>query len=153
MIFSSKPRITQYFGANSDYYSQFHLFGHEGLDLVPTGPDFTIYSWMRGVIGRRYTSDIYGETIIIYESKNALSWRLAHLSKVFVEEGDYIEYDNPIGIMGDTPTGRAGIDGKMKAHLHINCVPMTTWSTKDFELNGFKGRVDPLGVLRERGEI
>ena len=145
MIFNTRPKITQYFSENSGHYKQFDLFGHEGLDLVPTGPDWSVFSWMKGVVGRKYFSNVYGNTIIIYEPKCGLSWRLAHLDKVFVDEGDYIEYDNPIGVMGDTPTGRAGINGKMAAHLHINCIPMKTWPVYDFPLNGFKGRVDPLG--------
>ena len=154
MIFSSKPKITQFFAENPKFYARFDLFGHEGIDLIPTSTEWTIYSWMHGVVGRRYSSSVYGETAIIYESKSGLSWRIAHMEKLFIEEGDYLEFDAIIGFRGATPEGRVGIDGRpMKAHLHINCMPMKTWGTRDFPRNGFKGRVDPLGVLRERGEI
>lgn len=153
MIFTSKPRITQYFAANPQYYKQFNLFGHEGIDLVPRGTEWTIYSWIHGIVKRVYFSEVYGVTCIIYEPKNKLSWRIAHMESCQVTEGVFIEYDSIIGIMGDTPSGRDGITGKMKAHVHINCVPMLEWGHRDFQHNGFKGRVDPLGVLRERGEL
>jgi len=153
MIFKSEPRITQYFAWNPEYYRKFGLFGHEGLDLVPKGKDWTIYSWMHGVVKRVYFSQVYGITCIIYEPKNGLSWRLAHLAECSVKEGQFVEYDTKLGVMGDTPTGRDGIGGKMAAHLHINCIPMKEWDKRDFADNGFKGRVDPLGVLRERGEL
>lgn len=158
MIFNSKPKITQYFAANPQFYAQYDLFGHEGIDLVPTGKEWTVYSWMHGVVMRRYASSVYGETIIIHERKSGLSWRIAHLGKVFVNEGDRVEFDTKLGVMGNTPSGRAGIGGKpMEAHLHINCIPMFEYTTdeskRDFYRNGFKGRVDPLGVLRERGEV
>lgn len=153
MIFNSRPIITQYFAANPDYYKQYKLFGHEGIDLVPQGGDWTIFSWLSGVVGRRYTSPVYGETVIIYEARVGLSWRIAHMDRVFVDEGALIDLGQQLGVMGDTPTGRDGISGKMKAHLHINCIPMKVWGKRDFLDNGFKGRVDPLGVLRDRGEL
>lgn len=153
MIFKSKPRITQFFGANRKYYSQYNLFGHEGLDLVPTGTEQTIFSWMHGKVMRVYYSEVYGITCILHEKKCGLSWRIAHMKSCQVSEGDFIEYDDIIGIMGDTPTGRDGIDGVMAAHVHINCIPMIEYDKRDYKHNGFKGRVDPLGVLRERGEL
>lgn len=153
MIFNSKPIITQYFAANSSYYRRFNLFGHEGLDLVPQGGDWTIFSWFTGKVMRRYSSNIYGETIIIHEPTHGLSWRLAHFDRIFANEGAIIDLGQQLGVMGDTPTGRDGIGGVMPAHLHINCIPMTEYGIRDFQNNGFKGRVDPLGVLRDKGEL
>lgn len=154
MIFNSKPIITQYFAANPSYYAQYNLFGHEGLDLVPQGGDWTIFSWLSGVVGRKYTSSVYGETLIIYEPSRGLSWRIAHMDRIFADEGALIDLGQQLGVMGDTPKGRAGIGGKpMPPHLHINCIPMKVWDKRDFPHNGFKGRVDPLGVLRDRGEL
>ena len=120
---------------------------------MPEGGDWTIFAWMSGVVGRRYTSTVYGETIIIYEPSRGLSWRLAHLDRVFVDEGSLVDHGQQLGMMGDTPTGRDGIGGVMLPHLHINCIPMSKWGIRDFRDNGFKGRVDPLGVLRDRGEL
>lgn len=153
MIFTSKPRITQYFAENPKHYKQYNLFGHEGIDLVPTGSEWTIYSWMHGIVKRVYYSEVYGITCIIHEKRCGLSWRIAHMKSCQVKEGDFVEYDSIIGIMGATPTGRVGIGGVMGAHLHINCIPMLLWDKRDYLHNGFKGRVDPLGVLRERGEL
>lgn len=153
MIFNSPPRITQYFAANPEYYAQFDLFGHEGIDLVPEGGDWTIFAWTHGVVTRRYTSTVYGETVIIYEPTKGLSWRVAHMDRVYADEGAMVGIGQQLGVMGDTPRGRGGIGGIMRAHLHINCIPMNKWETRDFPDNGFKGRVDPLGVLRERGEL
>jgi len=152
MIFNSKPVITQYFSENSVYYKQFNLFGHEGLDLVPSTGDWTVYSWLTGKVTRKYFSTVYGNTLIIRDQYVDFSWRIAHLDSIEVNEGAYVYLGTKIGMMGATPTGRDGIGGLMKAHLHINCVPMDG-EERRYPDNGFKGRVDPLGVLIERGEI
>lgn len=154
MIFKTKPRITQYFSDNPQFYGQWGLWGHEGIDIVPTGQDWTIYSWMDGRVEQVYESQVYGKTIIIHERVRGISWRLAHLERIDVRVHDLVIPGDTLGVMGATPYGRSGIGGlPMAAHLHVNCVPMRRWGQKDFEKNGFKGRVDPLGVLRDRGEL
>lgn len=153
MIFKSKPRITQHFSDNSVYYKQFGLWGHEGLDLVPTGDDWTIFLPFDGVVVRKYESTVYGNTLIIQEVGGDMSWRFAHMDSVYVREKDIIHADDPIGTMGATPVGRDGIGGTMPAHLHINCIPQRPGKDREFPNNGFKGRVDPLGVLWSKGEL
>lgn len=153
MIFKSKPRITQHFSANPDYYKQFGLWGHEGLDLVPTDGDWTVFLPFNGIVVRKYFSEVYGNTLIVQEASGDMSWRFAHLDRIYVNEKDVLYDGDPIGVMGDTPTGRDGIGGKMPAHLHINCIPKRPGKDREFPDNGFKGRVDPLGVLWSKGEF
>lgn len=152
MIFNSTPVITQYFAANSIHYKQYGLFGHEGLDLVPSTGDWTVFSWFTGKVTRKYFSTVYGNTVIIVDAYHKFSWRLAHLDSIDVNEGQHVYISTKIGMMGATPTGREGIGGTMPAHLHINCIPMDG-EDRRFPNNGFKGRVDPLAVLVDRGEI
>ena len=153
MIFKSKPRITQYFSDNPDFYKRFGLWGHEGIDMVPTGSDWTIFAPFNGIITRKYCSEVYGETLIIQQAGKDISWRFAHFNKIYVKERDVVCDGNALGLMGNTPHGREGIGGPMGAHLHINCVPKRPGKEREYPDNGFKGRVDPLGVLWEMGEM
>ena|SRR3990167_4016829 len=41
-VFNTQFKITQGFGLNSAYYSQFGLSGHEVIDLIPSGSDWTV---------------------------------------------------------------------------------------------------------------
>ena len=154
MIFSSEPRITQYFAENPDFYKSFGLFGHEGIDLVPTNVDNQVFAFLSGYVTRKYLSRDYGLTVMIHSPALKITYRYAHLSECFVDEGDNIATSQKVGIMGHTPVGRVGIDGQpMRDHLHISVIPEVVVGVKDFPNNGFKGRVDPLGMLRILGEL
>jgi len=154
MIFKSKPIITQYFGENRDYYMKFGNNGHEGIDLIPPDEHYAIYAFVGGTARRVYESVVYGLTIILYSPALRMSFRFAHLSILNVKEGDTVVPGAILGMMGHTPDDAVGIDGRtMRPHLHLNCVPMTIFGLADFRDNGYKGRVDPLGVLRFLGEL
>ncbi len=154
MIFNTFPIITQYFGENPQFYKQWNLFGHEGIDLIPSGDDYGVAVPLGGTVRAAYHSAVYGNTIMVHSMALRMSFRFAHLDYFVVSEGAVLQAGDLIGQMGNSPSGRLGINGKpMGAHLHMNCVPMTEWGKKDFPDNGFKGRVDPLGVLRFLGEL
>jgi murein DD-endopeptidase MepM/ murein hydrolase activator NlpD len=147
-MFTTEGRITQYFSDNSEFYEQFDLWGHEGLDQVPTGLDWTVLAPFRGRVMSKYVSNVYGNTLIIFNEDLQMSTRIAHLAEVYTQEGLFIGSGAPIGKMGNTPVGRAGIGGKeMAAHVHINMIPMKVYGEKLHPHNGFKGRVDPVAVL------
>ena len=139
-IFTTPPRITQYYGVNAEYYSQFGNAGHEGLDLVPTGEDWTVLSPFRGTVTRCYESSSYGLCVMIYSPEFEMSTRIAHLSEVYAVEGQFIRDGGMVGRMGNTGNSRG-------AHVHINMIPVHPNGAKKYPDNGYKGRVDPLPVL------
>lgn len=139
-IFESQAKITQYFGVNYQYYSQFGNAGHEGIDLIPTGENWTIFSFFDGTVMDVYESASYGICAIIYAVATSFSYRFAHLSEVFVHASQFIEVGSSIGVMGETGNTNG-------AHLHLNCVPMVSYGAKKHPDNGYKGRVDPLPML------
>ncbi len=154
MIFASKPVITQFFAENPEFYKQFGLFGHEGIDLVPSGTDKSVHSFIAGTVTEMYHSDVYGNTIILYSPEHRMSFRFAHLEYAMANVGEPVENGTFLGRMGNSPAGREGIDGKpMGEHLHLNCVPEDSPKDRSFPNNGFHGRVDPLGILRFLGEL
>jgi len=140
MLFNSKSRITQYFGVNREHYESFNLSGHDGLDIVPIGDDWTINSYTEGTVTQAYVSTSYGNTIKVYSPSLRLTVRYAHLSEFLVKEGDNITIGTPIGIMGNTGNSSG-------AHLHTHIVPSIEYGTKLFIDNGYKGRCDPLPLL------
>lgn len=139
-LFATEARITQGFGVNGDYYKQFNLPGHEGLDIVPTGQDWTIFSPFAGEIARAYESEVYGKTVMIFNREYGLSTRLAHLAEIFVKPGQLIKSGHSVGMMGNTGKSHG-------AHLHINMVPMLKWGERVYADNEYRGRIDPLGIL------
>ncbi len=154
MIFKNKPIITQYFGENREYYKKFGNNGHEGIDLIPPDDHYAIYAFIGGTVRRAYESMTYGLTAIIHSPALRLSFRYAHMQILNVKEGEVIPAGTIIGMMGNTPDNAVGIDGRrMRAPLHLNCIPMTVFGMPDYPDNGYKGRVDPLGILRFMGEL
>ena len=141
-IFSSPPRITQYFGVNKDHYEQFNLEGHDGLDLVPTdAEDERIYTISSGEVIAAYESDSYGLTVKIYDKYSHTYFRYAHLSKMLVRPGEYVRERALIGVMGNTGNSSG-------PHLHLHQVPVVDGGMqKKHPDNGYKGRMDPLPYL------
>jgi len=140
MLFNSRGRITQYFGVNKEHYERFNLEGHDGLDIVPTGDDLTIFSYTDGIVMDAYESSSYGNTIKVFSKSLNLTVRYAHLDSFLVEEGDHITIGMKIGIMGNTGNSSG-------SHLHTHIVPSVEYGVKLFPDNGYKGRCDPLPLL------
>ena len=146
MLFNSKARITQYWGENPQVYIPYGLLGHDGVDAVPQGTDWTINCIMGGIVTRAYTSESYGQTVLIYNYENKITTRYAHMSVIAVEEGWTIPEGMPLGTMGST--GHASGD-----HVHIHFILMGMYGVKLHPNNGYKGRVDPLSYLVSHNKI
>ena len=146
MLFNSKARITQHFGVNKEHYEQFDLEGHDGIDIVPTGDDWTINSYTEGIVMQAYTSSSYGNTVKVFSPSLRLTVRYAHLSSFLVTEGDSVTIGTPIGIMGNTGNSTG-------PHLHSHLVPSFEYGVKLFLDNGYKGRCDPLPLLNSMNFI
>ena len=103
-----KYYITSGYGVRTDPYTKRKAF-HKGIDLgAPWGSD--IKSTAAGEVSfvGRYGS--YGKSVFVKHG-NGIETRYAHLSKIFVKEGQRLELGHVIGKIGNT--GRS--TGK---HLH-----------------------------------
>lgn len=110
--------ITQAYGANPDYYRQFGLPGHEGLDIrAPEGSP--IYAIDTGRVQTIYNNPLpkakgghnYGIHIWIGHN-SSFSSIYAHLSAVLCKSGDVVEPGTKIGLAGNSGNSRG-------AHLHL----------------------------------
>ena len=149
------PAITQHYGQNLMAYGGMNMKGHPGVDWAcvegegirasHNGEVFRVWSCADGYHG-------YGNHIKLRErfgTYNGYETVYAHLSKVFVEEGERVSQGQLIGYCGNT--------GKStKAHLHFGIrfmnFPISSTDTKNpYEAvngrNGFFGWVDPLAYL------
>lgn len=96
------------FGRRIDPFNG-HIAFHSGLDLA--GPvDSKIFATANGTVTYAGSKGAYGNMIDINHGFN-VSTRYGHLSKILVEEGQYVKKGDIIGIQGST--GRS-----TGAHLH-----------------------------------
>ncbi len=126
--------ITQRFGEHPEYYIDYGLAGHEGLDLAaPTGTP--VYAAHNGVASLIRDHAVYGNYILL--DSDTVQTLYAHLSAGLrtgtVRAGD------KIALSGNTGTSTG-------PHLHFGVRPKPVAYD-----NGYKGYVDPEPYLR--GEV
>lgn len=144
-LFRSKHRITQEYGVNKDYYSKFGLQGHEGLDLVPTGTDWTIYALEDGVVVKdedNARSGAYGVYCTIWHPSIKRATQYCHLEFNLVELGMQVKKGQAIGKMGSTGNSTG-------PHVHLNLFNVDDNGTRLNKDNGFLGGINPLPFLEE----
>jgi len=130
-------RITQRFGEHPEWYAQYGLAGHEGLDFgVPEGTP--VYASHDGM-AIPAVGTIYGKQVWVYG--DGLTTVYAHLSGFTMgESGQQICAGDRLGYSGNT--GRS-----TGPHLH--------WGLKksgEF-VEGFRGWIDPESYLPRRGDM
>ena len=146
-IFKSDFRVTQAYGVNYDYYKQFGLAGHEGLDIIPVNlNDWAVLSpegdgEVVKDIDNPKDGGAYGNTITIWYRKLKIALQFCHLAKNFVSIGDKISKGQEIGIMGATGNTNG-------AHVHLNLFQVDDNGVRLNKSNGFLGGVDPLPYLQ-----
>lgn len=153
-IFKSKHRITQKFAnklivGGKDYYAQFGLKGHEGLDLVPTGTQLDVFSLADGVVVRdedNAKSGSYGINCTIWSPTLNIAFQYCHLSSNTVREGELVKAGQTIGFMG-------GTGNTMGNHLHLNKFNTDSNGVRQNRDNGYLGGVDPLPFLEKEPEV
>jgi murein DD-endopeptidase MepM/ murein hydrolase activator NlpD len=134
-------RITQQFGMNQDYYKQFGLKGHEGIDLVPVKECYGIHAVESGtVIVDEDNPDgrVYGISVRIRSGNRV--WIYAHMSENTVKVGQVVSVGDIIGVMGNT-------GGSHGAHLHLSVYEVDEKGNKVAPNNGYAGCVDPLPIM------
>lgn len=150
-VFKSDFKITQAFGVNKEYYQQFGLAGHEGIDLIPTNlSDWTIISpendgQVVKDIDYPMQGGAYGITMTIWYPKLKIALQFCHLSNNFVKIGDDVQKGQEIGVMGDTGNTNG-------AHLHLNRFEVDENGIRLNKNNGYLGGTDPLPYLQAEDE-
>lgn len=146
-IFDSQVQVTQEFGVNSEYYKQFGLRAHEGLDIIPTGSSWNIYCLEDGVvikdddIAGSPLNDPYGIFVTIWHPTINKATQYCHLEKNYVQNGQAVKRGDLIGVMGKT----GNVSG---AHLHLNLFETDVNGVKINKDNGYLGGIDPLPFLQ-----
>lgn len=132
--------IGQHFGDNKDVYRRFGQEGHNGIDILVH--DFTpvkasgsgIVRWAGDGAGEPLLGNAAGIAILIRHEDGSQTG-YAHLSTVYVTEGDSVNAGDVIALSGHSGATTG-------AHLHFEYLP----PSMDVR-NGYMGRVDPLPLL------
>ncbi len=104
--------ITQHYGMNKDYYHQFGLDGHEGIDFrAPHGSN--IFACAAGTVYRVEATPVgnYGCQVRI-DHHNGYKTIYAHLLRPTVSAGDTVRMGQVIGLADNTGNSRGD-------HLHL----------------------------------
>lgn len=136
--------LTQWFWWNSQLYKPYGLLGHNGIDLrAPIWK--TLYSTHAGICSiHDDPNNPYGKYIKIRQMYHDWGYETiyAHLSKILVKEGQYIEAKRIIGRTGNTWTNTTW------PHLHLGLKFFhPDGSVKDYD-NGYKWAVDPISYFQ-----
>lgn len=119
----SGPIITARFHDPS--YPYRHLFEHSGLDMaVPAGTQ--VRAAAPGYVAWARAGRSYGNYVMIIHA-NGLATLYAHLSRIDVNEGEYLGRGEQLGLSGGVP-GMPGAGLSTGAHLHfevrLNGIPV-----------------------------
>ena len=138
--------ISQYFGENPQFYSQWGLRGHEGIDLTANGkPDQNIYSMEDGIVVRdednRY-ADGPGIYLTIWNPATNRAWLYGHMEYNNFKVGDTVRQGQIIGKLGNTGNSTG-------PHLHLALLQTNANGNRINVNNGFNGFIDPLPFLEQ----
>lgn len=138
-VFIGNFPVTQEFGANPDYYKQFGLNGHEGIDFgCPTGTP--IISATDGVVIRDFDDPVqgknYGDYVAIWDKNQLCATYYAHLASNVVSIGQAIVKGQLIGYSNNTGNTSG-------PHLHFGLVKTDSNGNRLDTNNGFQGFINP----------
>lgn len=141
--FKTGNKITQVYGNDIPYYSQFGLLrGHEGVDIVPQNSnDRNIYCIEDGVVVRDNIVDrFYGIYSVIWNKEKKRAWWYCHLDSEQLAIGQEIKRGQIVGIMG----GTGNVDGD---HLHLGLRRADENGNALNTDDGMLGFINPLPVV------
>lgn len=111
-------RVSQHFGENPQYYSQWGLSGHNGIDFAcPTGT--RIIAVAPGQVTQVRTDDTgYGHHVRVVHEVDGVRFTAiyAHFSRNMVEVGQQVELGTVLGLSGNTGNSTG-------PHLHFEIRP------------------------------
>jgi murein DD-endopeptidase MepM/ murein hydrolase activator NlpD len=127
-------RISQDFGERPDYYKQFGLAGHEGVDIAATAGT-NVYAAGAGTVKAVAANAVYGNYVIVQHMDGAQTL-YAHLqdpSQLGV--GQAVDTNTVLGAVGATGNSTG-------PHLHFGYKPPGADTT-----GGYKGWEDPMQLF------
>jgi hypothetical protein len=139
-LFRSSIQVTQQFGVNPDVYKQYGLKGHEGLDCIPVGPEWTVLALADGQVIKETDnpkSGNYGINATIFHPQLKQSTQYCHLAINNVTVGQQVKAGEAIGMMGATGNANG-------AHVHLNLFNTDSAGKTLNTNNGYFGGIDPL---------
>lgn len=139
-IFKGDYPITQYFGANPDYYGQWGLAGHEGLDFgCPNGTEL-ISPFPQSIVVRADDYGNYGKHIVLWDYKQQAAVWYAHCQKLLRNVGDSVMRGTTIALSNNTGNSTG-------PHLHFSVCRTDENGIRLNQDNGYIGMLDPLKVV------
>lgn len=144
-LFRSKFQVTQAFGVNPDYYKQFGLKAHEGLDIIPTGTVWDVLCLADGVVVKdedNALSGAYGINVTVWHPKLRKATQYCHFKENYVVNGQVVSMGDKLGLMGKTGNTTG-------AHVHLNLFDTDENGIRLNRTNGYLGGTDPLPFLEE----
>lgn len=132
-IFKGDFPVSQTYGNNPQYYSQFGLKGHEGVDFAtPIGVP-VICPFEKGIILRDTLNDKdYGNFVVIWDKTQKCAVWYCHLSETLVNVGDTVLRGQVVGKTGNTGNSTG-------PHLHVNFVETDSNGNRLNMNNGYQG--------------
>jgi murein DD-endopeptidase MepM/ murein hydrolase activator NlpD len=87
-----------------NYYGQFNLLGHNGLDIKPIGQDKEMYNFFKGKIIKIENHDAYGLRVILWNQDSKMMEYHNHMESINIKLkiGQIIKKQSYIGQMGNT---------------------------------------------------
>jgi murein DD-endopeptidase MepM/ murein hydrolase activator NlpD len=128
-----RPFVTQGFGERPEYYKKYGMNGHNGIDFrAPVGTP--IFAGFEGIAHVTDSGNVgYGLHVEIWKPNGKLL--TAHLSKVFIKDGQKVYMGDKIGLSGNSGDSSA-------PHLHVTAKKTDDQGkTLDYN-NGFLGAYD-----------
>jgi hypothetical protein len=148
MIFNGGYKVTQNFGERPDYYKQFKLKGHEGLDVIPKTSDWSVLCLADGVVVKDQDdprSGAYGDFVTIWHPQLNKATQYCHFEVNNVNINDKIKAGQKLGKMGSTGNSSG-------PHCHINLFITDSNGDRLNRDNGYQGGVDPLPFIKSLEE-
>lgn len=130
-IFQGDFPISQRYGERPEYYKQFGLAGHEGVDFAtPVGTP--VVAPFNGVILRDSVDKDYGNYLVIWDPVQKCAVWYCHLSNTQVQTGQQVTRGQVVGHTGNTGNSTG-------PHLHVNFVETDSSGNRLNTKNGFQG--------------
>lgn len=146
-IFIGNFPITQRFGVNASYYSQFGLDGHEGQDRgMPNGTPL-ICPFDEAIVVRvvRSGGGAYGKHIVLWDSKQKAAIWYCHCQTIECNVGDVVNKHNLVAYSNNTGNSTG-------PHLHWSICKTDDNGVRLNQDNGFIGMLNPDSVVDWRLE-
>lgn len=136
-LFPGNYPITQFFGARPEYYRQFGLAGHEGVDFaLPSGTSLLV-PFANGRILRAAWDRVYGYHVVIWDEAQHCAVWYCHLSSISVKPG--------VSYKRFTVVGKSGRTGNVTGpHLHANLCATDSYANRLNKNNGYQGFLNML---------